>query len=421
MRMAPANPTPRPERDASRIDIAANGDADGRYVPTGESGPFAVAGAFDGKYITAEVSRSAVRWNLALLKDMARPARLCATVKGDAYGHGLRGLVDVLAEGADMLAVTAPVEAYSIRRLGYDGPLLMLFTACGFAGPERRAALRDLVDLGAVSTVTCRKEVPELAAAARAAGRRAEVHVMIDSGMCRGGVPAGQAPELVAAVRGEPDLELTGLYTHFATADEADKAFARRQLTKFLAAVEAAGGREGLLLHAANSPATIDLPQARLDMIRPGLSVFGYQPSDVMHNRPPLRPALRVTAPLMQVRDVPAGSRCGYGLTHGFDRPARLGLVPIGYADGYQRVLSNRATMRVRGVDCPVRGRVSMDQTLIELTDVPAAAIGDEAEVVAPVPGAPHCVESLSALADTVPQEILCGFRSPRIRRVFVD
>ncbi|MCK4626226.1 MAG: alanine racemase, partial [Phycisphaerae bacterium] len=204
-------------------------------------------------------------------------------------------------------------------------------------------------------------------------------------------------------------------------ADDADKTSTLGQFRRFMRTVDECGGRSGLTLHAANSAATIDLPETHLDMVRTGLALYGYQPGENLRNVLPLKPSLRLTGPLVQIKDVRAGSATGYGLTYTFARDARVGLVPVGYADGYPRSLSNVASMRVRGCDCPVRGRVSMDQTVIEITDVPDAAIGDEVEIISPDPSAPNNASNLARLAGTIPYEILSRLGTNRIKRVIVD
>jgi alanine racemase len=373
-------------------------------------------------YLTAEISASAIRANLGLLRQQLSPAvKLCAVVKADCYGHGLDVLLPVIARGADFLAVATAEEAIHLRRLGYDGPVLMLFSACACAnGQQRAAALPELVARHVTLTVVAPAEVAAVARAGELVGAAADVHVMIDTGMTRSGIAAAGAADLVGRIRRDPHVRLTGLYTHFASADEADKTFTKQQLERFLAVVDACGPREGLTLHAANSAATIDLPETHLDMVRPGIAIYGYPPSRQMHTRLPLQPSLRLTGCLMQIRDVAAGSRCGYGLTYTFTRPSRVGLVGVGYADGYLRCLSNRTTMRVRGRDVPARGRVSMDQVILDLTDVEEAEVGDEVEIISPDPDAPHSVVGLAALADTIPYEITC-LLGRRVRRVLVD
>ena len=373
-------------------------------------------------YLTGRVSAGAIRHNLSLLRGCVGPrVKICCVVKADAYGHGLDLLWPLLAEQAEMLAVATPDEAVRLRGYGYRGPLLAFLTPC--ADGQRTGhgeMLSEAIRHGVTLTVTTHHELAILSRAAAGAGRTAAIHVKIDSGMHRGGCTADEAAGLLAAARATPRVVLQGVYTHFATADEADKRDAMEQLAIFRRALGAAGGAAGLLTHAANSAALIDLPESHGDMVRPGIAVYGYQPSDQMRARLPLRPALQVVAPLLRVKPVTDGSRCGYGFTHTFARDGRIGLVPVGYADGYLRSLSNRATVRVAGRDVPVCGRVSMDQIIIDLTDAPAAHAGDEVEIVSADPSAPHSVENLARLAGTIPYEITCRLNTARMQRVLV-
>ena len=373
-------------------------------------------------HLTAEISASAVRHNLALLRERVGPAtRLCAVVKADAYGLGLPLLLDAICQQADALAVATAPEAIQLRELGCEKPVLMLFSAGACAdGDGPASGLAELIRRRVTLTVVAPEELAAVAKAARRAGAEAAVHVKVDTGMGRSGVLPEDAPALVDRARREAGVRLEGLYTHFASADEADKSSARRQLARFLDVAERAGGRERLTLHAANSAAAIDLPEGRLDMVRPGIAVYGCQPSDQMHTKLPLRPALRLTGRLMQRKLLPAGHKCGYGLTYTFPAETPIGLVPVGYADGYPRDLSNRSVMRIRGRDVPVRGRVSMDQVIVELTAVPDAAVGDEVEVISNDPAAPHSVEALARLCGTIPYELTCRLGA-RARRVLVD
>ena len=373
-------------------------------------------------YLNAEISASAISSNVALLRRRLPPAtKLCAVVKADCYGHGLSTLLGLMEQLADCLGVATPQEAILLRRMGYERPILMFFSACAYAdGQELRDALDELVAQHVALTVVAPAEVGAVAEAAARVGADATVHVKVDTGMNRSGVPGEAAPALAAQLRQTPRVKLAGLYTHFATADEADKGFARRQFKRFMDTVEACGGRKGLTIHAANSAATIDLDETHLDMVRPGIALYGYQPSDEMKNRLDLKPALRLTGRLMQVKDVPAGAGCGYGLTYTFDRPSRLGLVPVGYADGYLRCLSNRAMMGIRGRCVPIRGRVSMDQITIDLTGVEGVQVGDEVEIISGDPSAPNSVENLARLAGTIPYEVVCRL-GRRVRRVLVD
>ena len=373
-------------------------------------------------YLTAEVSISAVRHNLALLRERIGPGvALCPVVKADCYGHGLDVLLGAICESADRLAVATPAEALHLRQLGCRRPILAFFSPCAFDdGAERRQFLEGLVDEQITMTVTAGRELPAIAEAARRVGAEADVHLKVDTGMNRSGVPAADAPSLAEQVRRTDGVKLTGVYTHLAGADEADKGPAAEQLARFGAVLEAIPHRSALTVHAANSAATIDIPESHFDMVRPGVSVYGYQPSDQMHTRLPLRPALRLWAPLILVKQVPAGSRVGYGLTCTLDRPSTLGLAPVGYADGYLRCLSNRATVRIRGSDVPILGRVSMDQIAIDLTDVPAPKVGEPVEIISRDPADPHSVEGLARLAGTIPYEVTCRL-GRRVRRVAVN
>jgi len=372
--------------------------------------------------MTLEISASAVRANLRLLRERSGPrAQLWIPVKADCYGHGLELLLETICSLADGLCVAAPEEAIAVRRFGGDLPLLVFFSEAAWTrGGERREAIEAMIARNVIQTVVDRDEARLLAETARRFGRRAEVHVKVDSGMGRSGIAAEDAPALVAWVRGMPDLRLTGIYTHFATSDEEDRGFMHRQMALFQQVLEACDGREGLTVHAANSAATLDMPETHFDMVRPGLATYGYLPSPYLNRPAPLRPAMRLISRLMPIKEVPAGSRCGYGLTHTFDRPSRLSRIPIGYGDGYFRSLSNRATVQIRGVDVPVRGRVSMDQIIVDVTDVPGVQRGDEVEVISADREAPHSVENLARLAGTIPHEVCCRLGG-RIRRVLVD
>ena len=373
-------------------------------------------------YLTAEISASAVKENLALLRSCLTPSvRLCAVVKSDCYGHGQNLLMPIISPLVDYLGVATPEEAIRLRHRGYHGPIITFFSSCGYDDShDLRDALEELVAHNVTLTVMSMPEVDAVVQAAKRVGVIPAVHVKIDTAMGRSGVLWEQAADLVLRIRREQAVRLGGLYTHLATADEADKTVTKEQVQRLIAVVKESGGPNGLLLHAANSAGTIYVPQTHLDMVRPGIAIYGYQPSDEMPARLPLRPALRLWGRLMQIKNLPAGSKVGYGLTYTFHRDSRVGLVPVGYADGYPRGLSNRATVRVRGRDVPIRGRVSMDQISIDLTDAPDAAVGDVVEIVSNDPAAPHSIENLARMASTIPYELTCRL-GPRVQRVLVD
>jgi alanine racemase len=374
-------------------------------------------------YITAEISAGAVAANIAYVRSTLREgAKLCAVVKADALGHGIELLWRTYARSADCLAVATPAEAVQLRDLGYAGPLLQLLAPCRQADSQRLLEdLADLVRRHITLTVTGQEEVAPIAAAAAKAGTPAEVHVKVDTGMGRAGALPGEALQLIEKVRRSHSLRLRGLYTHLATADDPDKTHALEQLGVFRALVDQVPRRGELIVHAANSAATLSLPQSHLDMVRCGVALAGYQLAyRSLADRPPLRPAMRVHAPLTQVKQLPAGAGVGYGLTRKLCRPSMVGLVPIGYGDGYMRSLSNRAAMRVGGRDVTTLGRVSMDQVSVDLTDVPGAKAGDMVEIISADPAALNSLENLARLAGTIPQEIACRLAC-RVRRVLQE
>ena len=369
-------------------------------------------------YCVAQVSASALKHNIALIRRELKPTtKFCAVVKANCFSLGWPACKDAIIPEADWLAVATPQEAFAVRQSGCQLPLLLLM-ASGFHGDLARERLRRFIAQDITLTVAAPGDLAKISSVAEEVGKPARVHIKIDTGMGRSGVLPDLASALVRKARTQSGIVLDGLYSHYATADAADKTYALGQLARFRAAVKACGAdAKGLILHTAASAATIDLPESHFDMVRVGTAMYGYQPSDEMHRVLPLRPVLRVATRLAQVKDVPAGTQVGYGLTYKFKRPARLGLVPIGYADGYRRALSNQAVMRVVGQYAPVRGRVSMDQTIIDLTDIPAAKVGDEVEVISPDTDAPNGADNLARLAGTIVPELVSGLGS-RVERV---
>jgi alanine racemase len=376
------------------------------------------------KFITAMISESAVEHNLQLLRaHIGENVKMYPAVKADCYGHGLELLLGVISKVADGLCVATPSSAMQLRYLGYDGPILLFSSACAFSENIKRQAIAELISADITQTVVDKNDVDILNEVAIDLGVKTLVHLKIDTGMTRAGVIAIAVPKLIDIINKSDGLKLTGIYTHFATADETDLSFAEKQLAIFKDIIAKSDISDDVMLHAANSAAIMRLPNAHLDMVRPGLAVYGYSSCDSRDRCLSLKPCLRVTAPLIQVKDVPAGSSCGYGLTYTCDKDSRIGRVPIGYGDGYFRCLSNKSTVRINGKDVPLRGRVSMDQIIIDLTDVPNVAVGDEVEIISDDNLSSHSVENLAGLAGTIPYEITCALRSERIekRSYYVD
>ncbi|MCF7847694.1 MAG: alanine racemase [Kiritimatiellales bacterium] len=375
-------------------------------------------------YLTASVSASAVRHNIGVLRGLVAPGvKICLVVKDNCYGHGLDVLYPVLSEKLDGFAVASPVEALELRGKGYDG-FILCFLSAYFDDFDIQD---ELVEKGITQTVMSASALESIQAAAKRTGKTAQVHLKVDTGMGRLGVPANQATKLLEAATAAEGVEPIGIYTHFATAGEEDKTAAFQQLELFNNVLLEAerrprpfGATSGTLVrHAANSAATIDLPQTHFDMVRPGIAIYGCHPSaDV--SRIGLKPCMEVSAKLIATKHIRKGGRSGYGLTYEYTRDSRVGIVPVGYGDGYLRSFSNSAVVRIGKAEALVCGRVSMDQITVDLTDIPDARVGDKVEVVSADPAAPNSVENLARLAGTIPYEITCGLGS-YIHHVLVD
>ncbi len=353
-------------------------------------------------YLTATISASAVQHNVRVLRALIAPhVKLCPVVKDDCYGHGMEVLYPILAELVDGFAVASPIEALWLREKGYRG-FILCFLSAYFDDFDVQD---ELVRQGITQTVMSRSALNAIQAAAERVGGKALVHLKVDTGMGRLGVLARQAPDMVSAIEEAAGVGLTGIYTHFATADEVDREPVFQQLELFRSIIPP---DKDIVLHAANSAATIDLPETHFNMVRPGIAVYGCHASAQFSNKVELRPCMAVKAKLIAVKHVPEGSRCGYGLTHRHTRDAKVGVVPIGYGDGYFRNLSGRAVVGINGMSAPVCGRVSMDQMTVDVTDIPEVRVGDEVEIISSNPAAPNSVEQLALLADTIPYEITC-------------
>ena len=378
--------------------------------------------------LVAEINLAAIAHNCRVLRGLTPGGcKLCVAVKADAYGHGL-GLVLPAFEEADveMLAVAAIAEAEHLRELGWRRGILLLGSELGVYRATQKALRAEWLVAAKVSTTVSRQgDLAALDAAGEKQGRAAAVHFMLDSGMTREGAYADEILSLFEAAGRFGFIEVEGLYTHMASADEADKAFTLEQLRAFQQLVDSLKSRGFALplLHAANSPAVIDTPQLHFDMIRPGVAVYGCHPSPEMVERSDLRQALRLCSHLSQVKRVSAGSAVGYGCTYRAAEDLDIGIVPVGYADGYDRRLSNRAVMSIGGCIVPVIGRVSMDQVTLDLRPLAAsgqtAAPGDEVIVIDDAAAAPNNIEALAQLLDTVPHEVMTGIGG-RVQRVAV-
>lgn len=372
---------------------------------------------------TAHIDLGALRHNLAQVRRLAGDREVIAIVKADAYGHGAVPVARALAaEGVTRFGVALVEEGRALREAGVRGEVLVLG---GFV--EDQAA--EIVELGLTATIFHAGHADALNEAARRAGRAAPVHVKIDTGMGRLGFSPVAAPVAVAALARCAFLRLEGLMTHFADADLADPAYAREQVARFDAVAETVR-RAGVRIpirHAANSAAVMAASSWRsamggplYDAVRPGLMLYGARPGPAVGAGVDLRPVLSLTTRILLLKRVPPGTPISYGRTFVTRRESLIAVLPIGYADGYPRALSNAGRVLVRGRAAPVVGRVCMDLTMVDATDVPDAAEGDEAVVIGAQGAAAITVEEVAAGAGTIAYEILCGI-GPRVPRRYLD
>jgi alanine racemase len=372
--------------------------------------------------VVAQINVDALLHNVGILQRQCQPGvRICAALKANAYGHGVRIVAPVLAATpVSMAAVATLGEAIELRELGWNKPILLFGPIFADGDPSgRKDRLRAVLDYDLTATAVDFYGVRDLAHEAHLQKKIVRCHIKIDSGMGRMGISPASAVQLAQRLQVLPNLRVEGIYTHFASADESDKSFCLEQLRVFREAVSALKdvSLRPWLVHAAATGALLDVSGSHFDMVRPGIGLYGLYPSEQVRNKPDLRPVLKVVSRLILVKQIKAGQSVGYGQTWHAPRDSVVGIVPIGYHDGYLRSLSNKAVMTVRGMHAPVIGRISMDQTIIDLTDVPGALVCDPVVVIDDDPAAPNSVANLARIMQTIPYEVvaLLGNRVARV------
>ena len=365
----------------------------------------------------AEVSLENIRHNYAAIR-AAIPAgcKFLGVVKANAYGHGALEVSRTLEEcGADYLAVSCLDEAMELRDGGITLPLLILgHTPCEYT--------RMLIDNNITQTITCLAKAVEFSAEAQRVGRSLKVHIALDTGMSRLGVLCrderfdGGVENIIRACR-MPGLIPEGAFTHFAVSDEPgedNEAYTREQFRLFcevLDEVEEKGGIRFAIRHCANTGAVVKYPEMCLDMVRPGLLLYGYGDTT---GRLGLKPCMRFMTRVTTIKHYPAGTSVSYGRRFTTERTTRMGVLGVGYADGLPRPASNKCAFAAGGGMAPQRGSICMDMCMIDLTDLPEVAVGSEVEIF----GANAGVEALAAAAGTISYELLCAL-SKRVPRVY--
>lgn len=365
----------------------------------------------------AYVDLSALRANLGAIRASVRPGvRLLCAVKGDAYGHGAVACARELeAAGADLFGVALVEEGALLREAGVVRPILCL-------GGVGRDGAEAAVARGLTPVVYDEGDAARLDAAASAAGEPLGVHLKVDTGMGRLGVPLPHWGHFLDRFARFRWLRVDGMMTHLAESEAEDPTFTMEQGRRFKEAVATAKARgfRPPILHCCNSGGVMTRPDLHLDLVRPGIALYGVAPAAWLRGRLPLRPVMRVTTRVLFVKDLPRGASVSYGRSYFTTRPSRIATLPVGYADGLPRTLGNRAEVLIGGRRCPIVGVVCMDMCMVDVTDLAEPVeSGDEVVLLGRQGGEEVSAEELAARAGTIPYEILCGFseRVPRVAR----
>lgn len=374
----------------------------------------------DSRPTVAEIDLAALRHNFSVItKSKPKGCGVLAVVKADAYGHGFMDIAQELESlGVTAFGVAFLAEGIQLRKSGIDRPILILGGI--YPGQERKC-----VGFNISTAVFTLEQVQALNDAAGKLYRKAKIHVKIDTGMGRLGISHGEAEAFFRALRGFKNIELEGIFSHFASADELDedgKEYTRRQVEYFTNALKqakAAGFAPGYV-HIANSAAALSLELPFCNLIRPGITMYGVLPSHDFHGMADLKPVMRLKSVVAMLKWVEPGTSISYGRRYTAQEKRLIASVPIGYADGYNRSLTNKGEALVRGKRARVAGTVCMDWIMLDVTDIAGVAVGDEVTLLGPDPmGGCISAEELAEAAGTIPYEIFCGI-SKRVPRIYL-
>ena len=368
--------------------------------------------------VRADISLDAILANMESMKrNLKEGVQIAAVLKTNAYGHGAVEIAKVL-EPLDYVwgyAVAAFEEAVELREAGLRKPILLL----GYVFPY---CYQELAKMNIRPAVFREDMLEQLSAAAKAAGKKIKIHIAVDTGMSRIGIfPDETGLDFVKKALETEGLQVEGMFTHFARADEADRSFTEEQLEKFVWLTEAVNERLGYeipIRHCSNSAGIIEYPHANMTMVRAGITLYGLWPSDeVRKDIVPLEPVMSLRSHIIYIKEISAGTPVSYGGTWAPDHTVRLATVPVGYGDGWPRSLSNKGYVLIRGQKAPIRGRVCMDQFMVEVTDIPDAAEGDEVTLIGRDGDAYISMEEVGDLSGRFNYELACDI-NPRVPRL---
>ena len=369
--------------------------------------------------VEAWIHLDRIEENIDLLKgQLCESTKLIAVIKTDGYGHGAVEIGKLLEKREDIFgfAVATVEEGIQLRKAGMKKPILLL----GAVFEEQQEALFEWNLTPALFTLEAAEKLSQLAVFKK---QTIPVHMKVDTGMSRIGLQTSKEGFLEAVeMRKLENLSWEGIFTHMARADEEDKTSARRQIADFLDFTEKlkAEGFSFPYRHVANSAGIMELPEADLELVRAGIAMYGIEPSrEVGRERIPLRPVLELKSRLSHVKELETGRAISYGETYVLDRKTQIGTVPVGYGDGYPRSLSNTGYVLIHGKKAPVRGRICMDQFMVDLSEIPGAETGDEVTLIGKSEEAEITIEELGELSGRFPYEFVCDL-GKRIPRVFL-
>jgi alanine racemase len=365
----------------------------------------------------AEIDLNAIRHNLREIRRVIHPrSAVMAVVKANAYGHGMLEITDtVLKEGVDRLAVARPEEGITLREHGITVPILIM----GLTLPEQTDQIVRHNLTPAIATLDAARAI---SSAARRHKKTARIFIKLDTGMHRVGIYFQNALPFIEEVAKLEHISIEGVFTHFSTADARDKSYTRSQYDAFSLIVSTLD-KKGLhipIKSAANSGAVIDLPDMHLDYVRPGISLYGLSPSTEVMEKVQLQPAMQFKTRIVYLKQVPRGSKIGYGCTYTVQQDSTIATLPVGYADGYNRLLSNFGEVLVHGQRCPVIGRVCMDQIMVDVTNIPDVAIGDQVVLFGKQGDAEISIDEIAKKLNTINYEVVCSI-SARVQRVYLN
>ena len=364
-----------------------------------------------GRPVWAEIDLEALEHNVRALKRQARGALLMAVVKANAYGHGAVGVAKAaLAAGADRLGVVCVDEGEELRRAGITAPILVM-------GHTPVSLAECAVALNLATTVGSYHYAEAVSQEAVKRGVSVAVHLKVETGLNRYGLPPEQVMPLAESIRQMPGLDVEGLWTHFATCDEPDKNYVQRQFTAFRDVAEKLPWVR--LRHVANTATVLDMPDLSLDMVRVGIGLYGCYPSADVDHEVPLRPVLSLKSRVARLRRIEAGESVSYGCTWTATRASVIALVMCGYGDGLRRTLSNKGSVLVRGQRAPIVGRIAMDMCVADVTEIPHIAVDDEVVIIGRQDEDEISADEVARLTDTISYETLTGItaRVPRVYR----